>query len=106
MGTYIPQQLIDKSFELKEVTFSPLYQDSHTALALQTAIELSVKNIYIAGYDGYDGLINENERILTSENEYLLSQIVSKRPDIEVATITATKYQGVKNLSVYGLLTN
>lgn len=104
MGTYIPQQLVDKSFELKEVTFSTLYKDSHTALALQTAIELAANDIYIAGYDGYDGLINENERILTSENEYLLSQIVKTRPDMEIATITATKYQGVKNLSVYRLL--
>lgn len=106
MGTYVPQQLIDKSFELEKVTFSTLYQDSHTALALQTAIELSAATIYIAGYDGYDGLINENERLLTSENEYLLSKIVDKRPDIEIATITATKYQGMKNLSVYALLTD
>lgn len=104
MGTYIPQQLMDKSYELKEVTFTPLYQDSHTALALQTAIELSAKNIYIAGYDGYDGLIGENERILTSENEYLLARIVEKEPKTEIATITATKYKGIKNLSVYRLL--
>lgn len=104
MGTYVPQQLMNKSFELDEVTFSSLYQDSHTALALQTSIELNAKTVYIAGYDGYDGLINENERILTSENEYLFSQMVTKRPDINVATITATKYQGINNLSVYRLL--
>ncbi|MDU1906126.1 MAG: aldolase catalytic domain-containing protein [Dysgonomonas sp.] len=104
MGTYIPQQLVNKSYELKEVTFTPLYQDSHTALALQTAIELSTKSIYIAGYDGYDGLIGENERMLTSENEYLLTHIVDKEPNIEIATITASKYKGIKNLSVFRLL--
>lgn len=104
MGTYIPAQLVDRSYELEDITFSPLYQDSHTALALQTAIELSAKTIYIAGYDGYDGLIGENERMLTAENEYLLTRIVTEKPEIDVATITASKYQGVKNLSVYRLL--
>lgn len=106
MGTYIPEKLADKSFELAAVTFSPLYQDSHTALALQTALEVSAKTIYIAGYDGYDGLIDENERMLTQENEYLLSRIVSESTQKEIATITATKYNGVKNISIYGLLSN
>ncbi|WP_185152988.1 hypothetical protein [Dysgonomonas sp. 216] len=106
MGTYVPNRLIDKSFELNNITFSSLYQDSHTALALQTIIELGVNTIYIAGYDGYDGTINDNERMLTHENEYLLSRFVDKNPGINIATITATKYQGIKNLSVFGLLTD
>jgi len=105
MGTYIPNQLKDKSFELQAITFSSLYQDSHTALALQTAIELSVKTLYIAGYDGYDGLIGENERMLTAENEYLLSRIEDNNPEIDLATVTATKYEGIPNKSVYQLLT-
>lgn len=104
MGTYIPEQLKDKSFELEKVTFSPCYQDSHTALALQTAIELSVETLYIAGYDGYDGMIGENERMLTAENEYLLARIVNTNPEIDIATVTATKYNGIKNKSVYQLL--
>lgn len=104
MGTYIPQQLIEKSCELKEVTFSTLYQDSHTALALQTAIELCAKTIYIAGYDGYEGSIGENERVLTTENEHLFSAVTSTHPNINIATITSSKYKGVKNLSVYRLL--
>lgn len=106
MGTYIPQKLMDRSFELHDITFSSLYQDSHTALALQTAIELSVETLYIAGYDGYDGLVGENERMLTHENEYLLSRFVSEEPGTEVSTITATKYEGLNSLSVFGLLTD
>ncbi len=104
MGTYIPKQLENKSYELKEITFTPLYQDSHTALALQTAIELTVGTLFIAGYDGYEGTIGENERMLTSENEYLLERIVNEKPGMEIATVTATRYQGVKNKSVYRLL--
>ncbi|MEN9919772.1 MAG: hypothetical protein RL662_2208 [Bacteroidota bacterium] len=104
MGTYIPQKLVSKSFELKEVTFSSLYQDSHTALAIQTAIELSAQTIYLTGYDGYEGSIGENERLLTTENEHLLSSIVHYNPALEIATITASKYNGIKNLSVYRLL--
>jgi len=104
MGTYIPKHLINKSYELAKVTFTPLYQDSHTALALQTALELSAKTVYIAGYDGYDGLVGENERMLTYENEYLLSQVINSEPGIDIATITQTKYKGIKNKSVYRLL--
>lgn len=104
MGTYIPDQLMDKSYELAQITFSQLYQDSHTALALQTAIELAANTVYLAGYDGYEGLIGENERILTAENEYLLKQIVKEKTDIDLSTITASRYQGIKNRSVYRLL--
>lgn len=104
MGTYIPEQLKDRSYELEDVTFSPVYKDSHTALALQTAIELGVKTLYISGYDGYDGLIGENERMLTAENEYLLIRMAEDQPDMEIATVTATKYKGIQNRSVYRLL--
>lgn len=104
MGTYIPEKLMDDSFELSAVTFSNLYKDSHTALALQTALDLCASVVYIAGYDGYEGLIGENERILTQENEYLLSKAVQENPQLQMSTITATKYTGVKNISIYGLL--
>lgn len=104
MGTYIPDKLVGRSFELKSVDFTPLYQDSHTALALQTAIELSVDEVLIAGYDGYEGLIGENERMLTAENEYLLARVVEQKSEIEISTVTATKYKGLKNKSVYRLL--
>lgn len=104
MGTYIPEKLMENSFELKDVTFTDQFQDSHTALALQTAIELGIKNIYIAGYDGYEGAINENERMLTHENEFLLERFSNLHSDIHMATITDTKYKGIKNQSVYRLL--
>jgi len=105
MGTYIPEKLKDKSFELDDITFSPLYKDSHTALALQTATELSVQTIYITGYDGYEGMADENEQMLTKENEYLFSQFLNENPGIDISAITFTKYKGIKNQSVYGLLT-
>src|SRR5690606_16034862 len=56
MGTYLPFCIRDKSFELEAIEFTQQFRDSHTALALQTALSLGAKQIYIAGYDGYQEL--------------------------------------------------
>jgi 4-hydroxy 2-oxovalerate aldolase len=72
MGTYIPEAATNKSYELSTSDFDYPLNDTHTILAMQTAIELGAENIYLIGYDGYP-----NENISTKEHElFIENQII------------------------------
>lgn len=102
MGTYIPKKMQSVAYELAQVDFTEKYQDSHTALALQTALELEVEEIFVAGYDGYTGnAMDKKEQELFLENEYLFSRMNDR--SISVKAITETQYSQLKQISVYSL---
>jgi 4-hydroxy 2-oxovalerate aldolase len=101
MGTYIPEMVKEVSFELKKISFADKHKDAHTAIALQSALDLKGKNIYLAGYDGYsNGMITPKEQGLISENEYLFSSFQEKSM---LCSILPTNYP-VETQSVYSLL--
>ena len=102
MGTYIPNEMRERAFELRDVSFTEKFKDSHTALAIQSAIEIGVKSVLIAGYDGYpDESISSKEQALFSENEYLFRKATKSL--IEITAITSTRYS-IKTHSVYSLV--
>lgn len=90
MGTYIPTQVESRTHELSSIDFVNTLQDSHTALALQTAISLGARTIYLVGYDGYNtGDVSQKERELFAENEYLFAHV----PDgISLISLVPTAY--------------
>jgi 4-hydroxy 2-oxovalerate aldolase len=101
MGTYIPKSLTDSAFELESVDFTELYKDSHTALALQSILALKIEKVFITGYDGYSGdHIGEKEQELFLENQYLFSKIRGDS-EIQLLSLTPTKYTNLKGDSVY-----
>lgn len=101
MGTYIPSTLNDCSYELEEVSFTNKFEDSHTAIALQTALELGASTIYLVGYDGYSGdTIGQKEQELFLENEYLFEKF-NKKYSIPLISITSSLYEGLEKDSVY-----
>jgi 4-hydroxy 2-oxovalerate aldolase len=100
MGTYIPAAAIGQAAELADISFTDRYRDSHTAIALQTAIELGALEVYLLGYDGYAGLApNSKEQDLAEENNYLLAKAAHLFR--RFASLTATRYNTVQPLSVY-----
>jgi 4-hydroxy 2-oxovalerate aldolase len=104
MGTYIPQALEGKSFELKEITITELVKDAHTVLALQTALNLNAENIYLVGYDGYqEGYITKTELALSKENETIF-QDFQKNTDLKITSLTPTHYRNLEVESIYSLL--
>lgn len=104
MGTYIPQALEGKSFELKEITITDLVKDAHTVLALQTALNLKAQNIYFVGYDGYqEGYITKTELALSKENETIF-QDFQKNTDLKITSLTPTHYRNLEVESIYSLL--
>lgn len=103
MGTYIPEKIVNESFELDKVDITNVYKDSHTALALQLAKELKVKTLYLAGYDGYMAQAAlQKEQELLNENNYLFS-CASPAFD-SLTSLTFTNYKSLKVQSVYSLI--
>jgi 4-hydroxy 2-oxovalerate aldolase len=103
MGTYIPTAVRDKSFELSSVEFTDKYQDSHTALALQTAIQLRAKTIYTVGYDGYQDVnVTSKELDLTQENEFLFQKFNENINSI--TSLSTSSYKKLKYNSLYSFI--
>lgn len=103
MGTYIPEIVHNTTYELENITFTDSVIDSHTVLALQTAINLKARKIYVVGYDGYQGNnIMEKEQELFIENELLFKELL--REGIELSSLTPSKYKSLSSQSIYSLL--
>ncbi|WP_421947843.1 aldolase catalytic domain-containing protein [Phaeodactylibacter xiamenensis] len=103
MGTYIPSSLKHNAKEIAKNTFTDKYIDSHTAIALQAALDLKVKHLYLAGYDGYASEeLTIKTQELTEENKFLFSCFMTSFKG-EIVALTPTVY--IDNVvSIYSLL--
>lgn len=100
MGTYVPDQLTKDVCELNEVNFTNLLNDSHTAIALQIALNLNIENCYVIGYDGYaNEKVGTKEQELFIENELLFENAIEK--GIKLIALTPTRYKSLKSDSIY-----
>ena len=100
MGTYIPRVLENNAYELNEIIFTDSLHEAHTTIAIQTVIELRIKQVYVTGYDGYSGgSITEREQELFRENEYIFKK--AKEKGLQLQSITPTKYEQLQPASVY-----
>jgi len=103
MGTYIPNALMNNAYELKEVDFTERYKDSHTTIALQIAKELLIDEVFITGYDAYEGNISLKEQELFNENQNLFSNF-KKKNKLDLISITPTGYDELLETSVYSYI--
>ncbi len=103
MGTFVPKEVEKNTFELNAVEFTKIIDDSHTAIAIQTAIELGVKEIYFTGFDGYlEGNIAKKDHELFLENTKLFNDF--KKSKIRFTSITPTNYKTLTQDSVYKII--
>jgi 4-hydroxy 2-oxovalerate aldolase len=103
MGTYIPESFQENAFELTAIDFTDNFQDSHTALAIQTAINLGASKAYFLGYDGYSGSsISQKEQELFLENQYLFDKALSK--GLQCISLTPTSYGNLQQESIFSLV--
>ncbi len=84
--------------------FTSKLKDTHTAIALQAAIDLGAKNLFFVGYDGYQGGMSQMERSLALENEELFKSFKEKNEQIKLFSLTPTNYQELHMNSVYHML--
>jgi len=103
MGTTIPDDIQQLAKELEAISFTDATSDSPMALAIQAALDLGAKEIYLVGFDGYDININQNQFVIAHENQEVIDDAVNI-PGVEVKTFTPTKYKNIEVLSIYSLL--
>ena len=102
MGTYVPSSVKTNTYELEEVEFTNLVEDSHTAIAIQTALNLGGSKIYLAGYDGYSGLsIAKKDQELFLENSKLFIDVSLR---LDLTFIVPSNYNNILSESVYSLI--
>ena len=102
MGTIIPDELKYISKEITSIEFTNLITESPLCLAIQTALDLGVKTILFAGFDGYDAISNKNQYVLSQENQKIINDLVDC--PIKSMFITDTKYKNLPITSIYSLL--
>jgi 4-hydroxy 2-oxovalerate aldolase len=103
MGTYIPKKLESRAFELKDVSFTDQLKDTHTAIAIETALELGINKLYIVGYDGYGEVpMGKKEQDLYAENEFLFER--AQKIGLELISLTSTSYKKLKKDSIFARL--
>lgn len=101
LGTEVPDFATDKTFELSGISFTDHYLDSCTTLAIETALCLSNKNIYVVGYDGYSStILSEKEIALTNENRTLFEDY-HKYTGEKLVSLTKSLYKELKVVSIY-----
>jgi len=101
MGTYIPDFFNNYTYELLDISFTSEFKDSVTATAIQTAIELGVKELFFIGYDGYFGSVSSNQLELFNENETLFMKL--KELGFVFCSLTPTRYSELPSKSIYEL---
>lgn len=100
MGTYVPDAMLEFATELQEINFTQLLNDSHSAVAIQTAINLGAKNCYVVGYDGYsNSAVGNKEQELFIENETLFAD--AAKHGIKLISLTTTRYKNLISDSIF-----
>ncbi|MCW3093155.1 MAG: hypothetical protein JWP81_4224 [Ferruginibacter sp.] len=103
MGTYVPDKVIQSTYELTDVHYTTIVKDTHTSLAIQTAIELGVEEIFVTGYDGYgESNVGTKEQELFIENDLLFHD--AKIYGLIISSLTPTRYKNLVAESVYDKL--
>ena len=100
MGTYVPQQLREKTRELDAITFTHAVSHSHTAIAIQTALLMKSNTAFFVGYDGYaGGSIAQKDQELFTENTKLFED--AGKNGLQCIALTPTKYEALTFSNVY-----
>jgi 4-hydroxy 2-oxovalerate aldolase len=100
MGTYVPDSIMDSTFELTKYTSEDVPAESPTVLAMELAIVLGADEFYTIGYDGYDNeSIGQKEQELFLENDEIFAEYLQK--EFALKSLTPTKYRSLSITSIY-----
>jgi 4-hydroxy 2-oxovalerate aldolase len=100
MGTFVPYFIKEKSFQLDSNRFSGPASENVTSIVLELCYNINSSQVFVVGYDGYSDSVSQNQLELFNENEELFSEA----SDLNIQSLTPTKYQNIKHTSIYSLL--
>lgn len=99
MGTYVPTNFKNNSYQLSVIDVTDRHENSITSLVLQLIKQLKIKEVFSCGYDGYNQKVNQHEMELFNENEYLFNFFTLN--NFPIYSFTCTKYKSLVEESVY-----
>ncbi|MCA6073427.1 aldolase catalytic domain-containing protein [Fulvivirga sedimenti] len=102
MGTIIPEEVKDRSYELRRIGITDKYFDSPLAVSLQLADDLGASEIFLIGFDGYGSGTNPVQFALAKENQYILD--FCRTMGKSVSALAPTAYSNLPVRSLYALL--
>lgn len=103
MGTFVPKEVENKTFELSNISYTDKVKDSQTALSLQICFDLKAEEVLVVGYDGYSGTkLGSKEQELLAENELLFS--AAQNAGLNLTALSQSKYKSLKVDSIYSKL--
>ena len=103
MGTYIPSSLASEAYELSSIGFSNKYLNSITSVVLEIVRSHNPKNIYVVGYDGYNGSVSKQQIELFQENEYLF-KVFTEATGLVLNSLLPTTYNSLTQDGLYKYL--
>ena len=101
LGTDVPDYAEKTSFEIASIDFTNCFEDSCTALAIQTAINICKGNIYVVGYDGYPGSILSEKEVTLSNETKTLFRDYEKYKGTKMKSLTSSIYPVLEVESIY-----
>ena len=101
LGTDVPEYAEKTTFEIASIDFTNGFEDSCTALAIQTAINISEGNIYVVGYDGYPGSILSEKEVTLSNETKTLFRDYEKSTGTKMKSLTSSLYPELEVQSIY-----
>ena len=103
MGTYVPPEIMTQTRELGKINFVDNHRNNHTSIALQTSLDLGVKEVYLIGYDVYENDdLNSREHQLYLENQEIFDAAKTRLEGLY--TFTPTRYKRLVMKSLYSML--
>ena len=103
LGTFIPENYKDQTFELdKNILFKEI-ENTHCSVSLEIAFRSNMENFYFIGFDGYlRDNVSEKEREIFYDNEDLFRILKNKK--VNLISLTPTLYKNLKSSSIYSLI--
>ena len=103
MGAFIPNGLNKNTFELSNSEFLNKSIISHCSVSIETSLSIGIKNIFLTGFDGYQGKeIQSKEMEIFRENDQIFHE--AKNNGAKLISITPTTYKNINTKSIYSLI--
>ena len=101
LGTDVPDYAEKTTYEVESISFAQGFEDSCTALAIQVALNLGEKEIYVIGYDGYPGSVLSEKEVMLSNETKTLFKDYEKVAGKKMKSLTPSIYPELNVESIY-----
>ena len=101
VNNYLPDSYLENTFQLEDINFIDTFKTSATAMAIQIAVQLLAKELFLTGYDGYEDAVTKDQLELFDENQFIFNHMKDDQP--ELSSLTPSLY-AIPSKSIFSLI--